>query len=175
MALTVWFVRHGYAGAPQRDPAAERDRPLTPEGVAEAKAVAAELRRVIGAGKEPAPAVIFSSFLERALATADFIGKAIGVPVQRLDELGPSFPLWTPFEEFRGDKRHDDIMLVGHHDNIEPLLVELNGLDPKELDPFVTAEVRRLKVKRGSGKWREKYRLRPSDLGLPDRLAYAAK
>jgi hypothetical protein len=59
-------------------------------------------------------------------------------------------------------------MMVGHVDNLMPLLDELGGDLDEDVDKLVKGEVRRLKVDRLDGSWVEKERVLPSDVGQPD-------
>jgi phosphohistidine phosphatase SixA len=163
--MTIYFMRHGYAGAPVRDdPEGERIRPLTDEGLMQVRAVAQEMR-----DRGMRPSVIYSSSFARATQTADAVGRCFRQGVQVLDRLGPVMPLDRFIKNLLdasgvdGGKK-DAALIVGHHDNMEPLFQAMTG---KPAGLMMTAEVRSFKVKTNfkKAKERKKERIRASDLG----------
>jgi phosphohistidine phosphatase SixA len=158
-------MRHGYAGEAKPDPTAERARPLKPVGVDEVTAIALEMQN-----NKEFPKVIYASPLVRALQTADIVGKILSVSVQSLDDLGPNMPLKRLITAFARDDQSSRVMLVGHHDNFEPMIEALGG--GKSSDLFVTAEVRRYRLDRDNETLDERWRCTPSDVGMTNYLGY---
>jgi len=184
--MKMWVQRHCYAGSPVPDPAKERSRPLLPEGIATAKAVA---QGMIDA--KEIPNIIFASPLVRAQQTADIIGKtltqalmagkvpdkAMGkmlrngdgpprVQVNTIDDLSPNRPLEDRILELMSHNDVKRIMIVGHVDNTTPAF---SGMSDNKWDDLVMGEVRRLNIDRKSGDWKIKWCLKPSDVGMKDR------
>jgi phosphohistidine phosphatase SixA len=161
--VKLWVMRHAYAGDFSEDPKKERERPLKPEGVEMAKAVAGAMSE---AGEEPK--VIFASPFVRTTSTADIVGKALGIQVNIIDDLAPNRPLEDRVLELMGHDAMKRIMIVGHVDNTTPALDGFGSDDGSKWKDLVMAEVRRLKIDRKTGAWRVKWGVKPSDLGLED-------
>lgn len=163
--MRLHIGRHCYAGDPLTDPKAERERPLTPEGVKMAKAIAAAM---LDAGE--IPNVIFCSPFIRAQQTADIYGRVLGVTnVLNLGDLAPWRPLTPTLASLigvRGAERMRRVMCVGHVDNTTPTMQDL-ATDEK-WKPLVMGEVRRVEIDRDSLEWSLQWRICPSDLGLQD-------
>lgn len=193
--MKIYAARHAFAGNSVKDPQKERERPLTDEGIAIAKAMAGEM-----ADADEVPSVIFASPFARAQMTADIYGKILGIRVNIIDDLAPNRPLDGQLLNLmaHGDLRR--FMILGHHDNQTPAFNQLGGKmakekrdddddlrtalgyakgsSPSDKDeddkqrgdwvPLVMAEVRRLKIDRTTGQWKVKWRLRPSDVGMKD-------
>jgi phosphohistidine phosphatase SixA len=153
-------MRHGPAGPPSDDPEKERSRPLTKDGE---ELVAAVAEAMLKAGEEPR--VIFASNYERTARTADIVGSVLGAGVDLIDECSPHMPLASFFRFLLDDDDTKRVMIVGHSDNIVPAL---NELDDNGFDDIAKGEVRRLKIDRKSGEWKEIWRLVPSVLGFKD-------
>jgi probable phosphoglycerate mutase len=79
---SVWLVRHASTEWTGRRWCGRSDPPLTPEGLAEATLLAAELAAVV-----PSAATIVASPLRRSLTTADAIAAALGATVRVVPEL----------------------------------------------------------------------------------------
>ena len=73
----VWLVRHASTEWTGRRWCGRSDPPLTPDGVAAANVLAAELAAVV-----PGGAIVVASPLRRSLATADVIAGAVGARVR---------------------------------------------------------------------------------------------
>jgi phosphohistidine phosphatase len=158
--VKLWVARHSFAGAfLPYDPKGERERDLRPKGVEMADAIAAAMKAA-----DEIPNVIFASPLERAKQTADIIGAALAVQVNIIDDLAPNRPIEDRLLELMGHTEIKRIMVVGHHDNLEPAFQNFGG----DFDPIAMGEVRRLKIDRRTGAWKEKWRVAPSDLGFQD-------
>lgn len=160
--MKLYVMRHGYAGKPESDPAAERDRPLLAEGRATVLAIAKEM-----SNQDEIPNVIFCSPFARTVQTADIVGKALGIQVNVIGDLAPMRPLEETVATLVGYDKLKRVLLVGHVDNTTPSMNELGG-DTK-WDDLVMGEVRRVKIDRKDATWKLKWALKPSDLGLKDR------
>lgn len=162
--MKLYVGRHGYAGVPSRDPKKERERPLKPEGVQMVKATA---RSILNLGD--IPACIFCSPFQRTIQTADIYGKILGIQVEVIGDMSPVRPLTTTLTELLQGKfvTLKRVMMIGHRDNLEPLFRGLAGSD-SAFDDIAMGEVRRLKIDRWDLDWKEKWRMRPSDFGLPN-------
>jgi phosphohistidine phosphatase SixA len=157
--VKVWLARHGEAGDYLKDPKAERERPLTPEG---RKIVAAIARAMKDAGEEPR--TILTSEYARAYETADIIGKAFGCPVDIVSSVAPHMPLAHALEVLAEEDEQRRVMIVAHSDNINPWVERVTG----DEDDFAKGEVRRYRVDRADGSAKERWRCCPSDVGFKD-------
>lgn len=163
--MKLWIMRHGDAGEVSDDPEKERERPLTEEGEKTIEAIAKGM-----ADADEVPNVIFASCFTRTQQTGDIVGKALEVPVDLLDELAPHLPLARWLMGLIQSEDLKRVMIVGHHDNLEPCFEELSdGQTPFE--ELAKGEVRRFDVDRDTGEWQEEWRLKPSDVGFEDELA----
>lgn len=159
--MKLWVMRHSVAGQVSTDPEVERDRPLTDEGVEIAEAIAKGMKDA-----DEIPLVIFASCFVRTQETADIVGKLLKVPVDLIDELAPHLPITKWVMGLIENEDMKRVMIVGHHDNLEPCFEELG--DGEVFDELVKGEVRRLDIDRDTGEWTEEWRLRPTDVGLED-------
>lgn len=160
--MRLHVMRHAYAGEFSEDPKKERERPLTSEGRQMAIAVA---KAMIDA--DEIPNIIFASPFFRTTQTADIIGKLLGVQVNTIDDLSPNRPIEDRLLELMSHKEQKRLMIVVHHDNSTPAFNHF-AEDDNAWDPLVMAEVRRVKIDRDSGKWKLRWGVKPSDLGLKD-------
>ena len=159
--MKLWIMRHSMAGNYSDDPEKERDRPLTKEGVGIAEAIAKGMMDM-----EEMPSVIFASNFVRTQETADIVGKTLKVPVDLIDELAPHLSLTNWVMSIVGNKDMKRVMIVGHHDNLQPCFEELGDGEP--FKDLAKGEVRRLDIDRDTGEWEETWQLKPSDVGLED-------
>lgn len=159
--MRLYVARHAFAGAFSTDPKKERERPLTPEGVAMAKAVAAAMLDA-----DEIPSVIFASPFMRTTQTADIYGKTLGIQVNAIDDLAPNRPLEDRILELMTHKEVKGFMILGHVDNTTPAFNNFGGDD--DWDDLVMAEVRRVKIDRKTGAWKLRWSIKPSELGLKD-------
>lgn len=165
--MKLYVGRHAFAGSPSLDPQKERERPLQPEGVAMARAIA----KAMVAAQE-IPNVIFCSPYTRTTQTADIYGKTFGlasgngVRVNVVGDLSPDRPLEPQLLNLMSKGELTRVMVVCHMDNTTPGMNNLGG-DQKWRD-LVMGEVRRVKIDRKSGAWKLKWGVKPSDLGLKD-------
>jgi phosphohistidine phosphatase len=117
--MKLYLLRHGKADWPDWT-GPDGDRPLTEEGVDDARLVAAGLKRL-----KIEPAAILSSPLPRALQTAEIAAKALGAPLKQSPDLCPGFDrrkLTPLIESLEGD-----LMLVGHEPDFSRLIRSLTG------------------------------------------------
>lgn len=80
MHTDVVLVRHAMAVTRTADGPDEADRPLTAEGLVQA-------RRLVGVLSEPRPAAVWSSPYRRAVQTVEPVAAALGLPVRTRWEL----------------------------------------------------------------------------------------
>ena len=145
------------------------DRPLKPQGIVAAKAVARWMLDNLEPGDRPkriehSPAV-------RTTETAKIVGDILKVPVSMNRNLFIDKPVEMVIKALCDDKKAKRVMLVGHSDNIPPALRVLNwlsGEDKYGVDPFATAEMRILDVDRKTYTWDEIDRVLPSWCGAED-------
>ena len=86
------------------------------------------------------------------------MSKALRCPVSVVDELQQHMPCMNWVLDFIKDPSVKRVHIVGHHDNLIPMIAELNGLDVEDVDMLELCEVRRLDVNRKSGEWTERWR-----------------
>lgn len=165
--MKLYVARHAWAGPSSQDPKTERNRPLLPEGVATANAIA---KAMIAVGE--IPKVIFCSPYARTNQTADILGKAFnlatgnGMRVNVVGDLSPDRPLEPQLLNLMSNGEVKRAMVVCHVDNTTPGLNNLGG-DQKWND-LVMCEVRRVQIDRKSGAWKLKWGIKPSDIGCKD-------
>ena len=159
--MKLWVMRHGYAGDPSDIPKKERERDLTPEG----KATTLVIARTMAALDE-IPKVIFCSPFQRAVSTADIIGKELAVQVNVIGDLAPMRPIEDAILGLSAKGEQKRIMIVGHVDNTTPSMNNLGG--DKDWKDLVMAEIRRVKLDRKSGAWCFRWGCKPSDVGCKD-------
>lgn len=152
-------MRHGFAGEKERDPAKERERSLTPEGRSTVLAIAKEME---SAGEVPEH--IFASPYARTTETADIVGKVFGLRVDIIDHFSPNRPCLHGLEEVVECDELKRVLVVGHEDNLDPMMQELGD----DWDDLVMGEVRRVKMDRKSYEWKLRWALKPSDVGRKD-------
>ena len=163
--MKLWLGRHSHAGLPSPDPKKERERSLTPEGVAIAQAIA---RALVKAGE--IPNAIYCSPYARAIQTADIYGKAFnlatgnGIRVSEVGDIAPDRPLEPALLNLMSKGQMKRLMVIGHMDNTTPAMQNFGG----DWDDLVMGEVRRVKIDRKSGAWKLKFALKPSDVGMKD-------
>jgi len=140
------------------------NRPLLPEGVATATAIA---KAMLAAGE--LPICIFCSNYARAVQTASIYGRVLDVNVASLGDLAPIRPLAPAISNLvqtKDSERLRRVMLVGHVDNTTPAMNDLGG-DVKWAK-LVMGEVRRVEIDRDDLGWELRWSLKPSDIGRPD-------
>lgn len=163
--MRLWLMRHGDAGELAQNPKEERARPLTELGRQQAQAVADEMKRI---GEWPR--LMFVSVYQRTTDTGDLVGVTLERLPVVLTLLAPLMPLMPLLLQLLNDTSKVDVMLVGHHDNLEPLEQAMTG---QKADMLACAEVRRFKVSRKDGSAVERWRLRPGQVGVTDTIAHS--
>jgi phosphohistidine phosphatase SixA len=171
--VRIYVVRHAEREVPKDIVDAEDGDPdaeLTPEGREVASGLGAWM-----AENEEIPATIYASPAVRTQETAELICKAIEeagfvAPQIKTDVgIGPHQSIRSLVYKL-GAEETNSVAIVSHretiHNGLQALLVD--NEDSAALDPQAMGEMRLLKVKRKSGRWKEKSRVRPSDFGFPD-------
>lgn len=164
--MKILVVRHGFAGdeTDKEDP----DRKLTPEGREDVRALAVWLEKY-----NEIPSCIYSGPRVRCVETAKILQTELGLPkVELEDGLGPGKgnSLAQVVKRLASNRRLKRIAIVSNHDAIDEGLRALDLIEHEiQFDRIAMAELRILDVKRKSGKWEEKLRVMPSDLGGEDR------
>lgn len=157
--MRLYLVRHGNPAEPDGDDDAP-DPGLTEEG---RESVAALGRWMVE--NDERPACIFASPALRTQETAEILRDAFGLPsVELAGSIGPAMSIRKKVLSLAADRTTKNAMLVSHHETIAHGLRALN-LDPApHLDLFAEAEMRRYRIDRESGTWKERLRVPPSDL-----------
>lgn len=169
--MRVYLIRHSVREVPENFSEAEEGDPdaeLTPEGEATADALGEHM-----ADNDMVPSRIIHSPTVRAQQTAERIADAIKsagfVPPELSQDtsIGPQQSIRGLLQKLAADEGAKGVAIVSHRATIVNGLKQLgidNG-DRQKVDDPAMGELRVVKVKRGSGRWTEKARVRPSDLG----------
>lgn len=135
--MIIYIVRHAHAlpvgGAITHD----SERPLSPEGLADA----ARLGRLLLLA-DPAVGTVLTSPLRRAVQTAQEITRSIGSPPPRITEnLSPGFRARALRDELAGLPAGEHVVLVGHEPDVSLFLGDLceAGHRPSVAFPPATA------------------------------------
>ena len=164
--MKLLVIRHGYAG--EESDEEDIDRKLTPEGREDVIALAAWMDKF-----QEIPSCIYTSPRVRCIETAEILRKELGLPkVEVEDGLGPDKgnALAQVVKRLASNKGLKRVAIVSNHETIDKGLRALDVIEHElEFDRMAMAELRILDVKRKSGKWDEKLRVLPSDLGGEDR------
>ena len=172
--MKLYLLRHSVREVPEDFSEAEEGDPeadLTPEGEEIASAMGQWM-----ADNEEIPTRLIVSPTVRAHQTAEHIADAIGhagfVPPEIVQDvsIGPQQSIRGLVQKLAADKSQKGVGIVSHRASIVNGLKALNvdNGDDGKVDSPAMGEMRIVKVKRGSGRWEEKQRVRPSDLGHPD-------
>ena len=120
--MRLYLFRHADA-VPRGTPGfSEATRPLTPEGLAQARGVGRGLKRL-----KAHPAVVLTSPLRRAVQTAEQAARAWpALPaITTLDALLPEAPPQETSRTLRAWAGADELILVGHEPHLSLWLAEL--------------------------------------------------
>ncbi len=172
--MKLYVIRHSVRETPDDFSEAEEGDPdaeLTPEGEEIAKALGDWM-----AENDEIPSILIASPTVRTHQTAERIVEAIegagfAAPAIKTDvSVGPNQSVRGLIRRLSDDDSQKRIGIVSHRGPIVNGLKALaldNGEQIKIDDPAM-GELRILNVKRGSRRWTEEMRIRPSDLGLSD-------
>ena len=122
--MRLFLVRHAEAAPGEPDALRE----LTPAGHDQARALGMEL-----AANGIRPAVILTSPLVRARQTAEAVGRAVGVPVEIDERLGPGATVAGVEEAVDG--RGETVLAIGHQPDCGRIAAELTGGPPPDFPP----------------------------------------
>ena len=122
--MRLFLVRHAEAAPGEPDALRE----LTPAGHDQARALGMEL-----AANGVRPAVILTSPLVRARQTAEAVGRAVGVPVEIDERLGPGATVESVEEAVNG--RGETVLAIGHQPDCGRIAAELTGGPPPDFPP----------------------------------------
>jgi phosphohistidine phosphatase len=149
--MRLYLLRHGNAEEQQAGHA-DRDRRLTPEGIAEVEAEAAALRR-LRLGLD----LILSSPYPRALQTAEIVARALDLTAQlRSDTRLASGCRFGTFQEIVAE--HPEVrrlMLVGHNPDLSLTATRLLGGTGIELKKggLIRIDLDRFEPGQGTLRW----------------------
>jgi len=165
--MRTYVIRHGDDGTSGAlgDKTEEEDPELTDEGRQTIEKLAEWMLE-----NDEVPNEIHASPMTRAQQTAELLAEKLGLPGVKTDlSIGPDMSLRSAIMRFAGNDDKKRIAIVSHHHTIR---TGLRALDPEQktiADSPAMGEMRILKVDREDGRWKEKARIRPSDLGQLDR------
>lgn len=128
--MKIYLLRHGIAeNAGPKTPDAGRE--LTEEGRKKLESVLKVAKR---AGVKPDLAI--SSHLVRAVQTADIARAVLGVeaPVQKIEALAPNGRPEQVWDELRGLRNLEEVLLAGHEPSMSHLAAWLLGAPTLQLD-----------------------------------------
>jgi phosphohistidine phosphatase len=118
--MRIFFLRHAVASSREEWSGSEHDRPLTDDGRAEMRGVAAGL-----AALDLKADLLLTSPFVRAAETAHLAADALKLPVTEADELTPGASLasLTRLLDAHGDARR--VVVVGHEPDFSQIIGEL--------------------------------------------------
>ncbi len=120
--MRLYLFRHA-AAVPHGTPRyLEDERPLTPDGHAQARKVAAGLQRL-----NVEPGLILTSLLRRAVETAEEVAQAwpSPLPIKTLEALMPEAPAKQTSLVLKAWASQKELILVGHEPHLSLWLAEL--------------------------------------------------
>lgn len=172
--MKLYLIRHSIRETPDDFSEAEEGDPeaeLTEDGENLAKAVGEWM-----AENDEIPSTIIASPTVRASQTADHIASAIKdagfvAPDIKTDvSVGPFQSIRGVVQKLADDDSQKGVAIVSHRGTIVNGLkaLDVDNEDRRKIDDPAMGELRIMKVKRGSKRWEEKSRVRPSDLGFSD-------
>jgi len=148
--MRVYVVRHGKA---KRDSATGRDedRQLRKLGERQAAWLAERLREA-----DPAPAMVITSGLARALATAEPIAAACGCALEREGVLEGGHPAAAVVDLVASRESHGSVAIVGHNPQLSEVVEILAGASD---DWLRTGECAVIDLEPGEGRVVDRWRL----------------
>lgn len=161
--MRAYIVRHSVPepAAPDDDDPRAPDPPLTDEGRAIVKALAAWMLE-----QGEVPNFVVSSPALRTQETAEILRDELGLAaVRAVASIGPRTSIRSLMLELAGKDDATRVLIVSHHESIGHGLVQLNDDPAAHWDMFAQGELRILKIRRKDGSWKEKKRVLPSELG----------
>lgn len=169
--MKLYLIRHSVREVPEDFSEAEEGDPeaeLTPEG----EEIATSLGEWM-ADNDEIPSKLIVSPTVRAQQTAEHIADAIreagfAPPDIKTDvSIGPQQSIRGLVQKLAADKDSKGVGIISHRASIVQGLKQLgiDNNDRSKVDDPAMGEARIVKVKRGSGRWQEKRRVRPSDMG----------
>jgi phosphohistidine phosphatase SixA len=172
--MRLYLIRHSirepsedFSEAEEGDPEAE----LTEDGEEIAKSLGQWM-----ADSGEIPSVIYASPTVRTNQTAELIASTIGeagfaAPDVKTDaSVGPYQSIRGLIQKLAADDSQKRVAIVSHRGSIVNGLkaLRIDNQEEGKVDNPAMGEMRVVKVKRGSGRWEEKQRVRPSDMGHVD-------
>ncbi|HVA88148.1 MAG TPA: histidine phosphatase family protein [Candidatus Saccharimonadales bacterium] len=121
-ATSLYLLRHAHAGDPARWEGPDDRRPLSGRGRRQAEAIAEHL-----AGLSPGIEVIVSSPKLRAVQTAEFVARALGLPINVDDRLAAGLSIGAAEQVLASVGDPDAAVLVGHDPDFSELVADLVG------------------------------------------------
>jgi broad specificity phosphatase PhoE len=166
--MRVYVIRHGddgSSGANGSDRIEDEDPDLTPEGRDTIDKLAEWMLE-----NNEVPNIIYASPMSRTQQTAELLASRLGVPVVKTDvSVGPDMSIRGRIKELAADDDVSRPAIVSHNQSIRTGLRALDQANKSVADSPAMGELRIIKVDREDGTWKEKNRVRPSDLGQMDR------
>lgn len=171
--MKLYVMRHA-PREPSADVLAEEDGDPEADLTDEGRLIATGMGEHL-AEQEEIPTTIYASPTVRTQQTADLIARAIeeagfDPPEVKVDlTIGPMMSIRGLVLKF-GESGVKKALIVSHHESIAMGLQALNvdNGESEKPDQYAAAEIRTYDVKRKSGRWTERSRVRPSDIGFSD-------
>lgn len=158
--VRLFLARHAAAGQRIKDPAADKLRHLSPEGVSAATAIAHHMELAY-----QFPKCVYCSTYNRTIETAQILAEPSGAEVIQTSDLDPDSDLadfvWYKIVEPKVKRA----LIVGHSEYLQEGIAKLTGVHPKDVIPFVMGEVRLYSVSADSQNWPMVWRIQPSNAG----------
>jgi phosphohistidine phosphatase SixA len=119
---SLYLLRHAHAGDPARWEGSDDRRPLSGRGRHQAEALATHLARL-----SPGIEVIVSSPKVRAVQTAEFVARAVGLPITIDERLGGGLSIGAAEQVLVSVGDPASAMFVGHDPDFSELVADLIG------------------------------------------------
>lgn len=163
--MKIFVVRHSVReDGPDYDD--DPDPPLTPEGKKIARAVA---KWMADPENDAVPNLIITSPFQRTYETAEILADELGLsPLITEVTIGPFMSIKGLCQKLALDPEKKRVCIVSHHESIEHGLRVMNREPWQHLDMFAMGELRSYRLDRSAIQAEERFRIAPSDIGLPD-------